>query len=528
MTLDNLFKLVLLTSAMGSIIALLVFLIKVLFKNKLSLTWHYYIWLIVIIRLLVPYSLSSSFSVFNFIPIPFHDSIAIDTMGNKPQTDMDITPIISNTNNLSNAANINSEGSINKNTINNIKPINQKVDYLKILCIIWISGTLLSILYILISYYAFAKKIKLSPVCIDEDLAKALAHSKAIMGVNHNIELVYSRTIKSPALTGVIKPKIILPVDTFKDLSEEEKSYIFMHELIHLKRKDIVLNWIITLLLCIHWFNPIIWISFSKVKEDCELSCDAETLKHINPEEYIKYGETLIKLVNTIKQSNLTPGTTAIVNKSEIKRRIIMISKFKKSSLIWSVIAIIVTLAVGCGTLTNSKSSTNLNNSSVKKVNENQTTSNAELTGINSSTKTNPISTDSSKNNTSPETVKVKSKVKLYEGTYFDDKRFGENMLKTYCEVVISNVTDNSFDFTVYQVVDAAKGEKKVIFLKNTAVFIGDGTKAAFNGKNYTINFAFPNYHRAYPVVTDMEISGFPPLEGNDYVNNGIPGHEFG
>lgn len=133
------------------------------------------------------------------------------------------------------------------------------------------------------------------------------------------------------------------------------------------------------------------------------------------------------------------------------------------------------------------------------------------------------------KNNVSQKITKVNSKVKLYNGTYFDDRRFGDNILKNYCEVVISNITNTSFDFTVYEVnVVDGKKEKKVIFLKNTAVFTGDGSKATFYGNDYTLNFTFPNYHNAYPVVTDMKISGFKPLEGKTYVNNGIPGHEFG
>ena len=124
----------------------------------------------------------------------------------------------------------------------------------------------------------------------------------------------------------------------------------------------------------------------------------------------------------------------------------------------------------------------------------------------------------------------VYGKVKLYEGTYFDDRRFGENGVKNYFEVEISNITNTSFDFTIYEVNDSdgKKENKKVIFLKNTAVFIGDGTKAAFYGKEYTLNFNFPNKHNAYIVATDMEISGFKPLEGKTYVNNKIPGHEFG
>lgn len=134
------------------------------------------------------------------------------------------------------------------------------------------------------------------------------------------------------------------------------------------------------------------------------------------------------------------------------------------------------------------------------------------------------------KNNNSQKANEVYSKVKLYEGIYFDDRRFGEDGVKDYCEVEISNVTNASFDFTIYEVNESeGKNEnKKVIFLKNTAVFIEDGTKAAFYGEKYTLNFNFPNKHNAYVVVTDMEISGFEPLKGKTYVNNKIPGHEFG
>lgn len=134
-----------------------------------------------------------------------------------------------------------------------------------------------------------------------------------------------------------------------------------------------------------------------------------------------------------------------------------------------------------------------------------------------------------SDNNSQKKKDTVKSKVKLYEGTYFDDKVFGENALSNYCEIEISNLTDTSFDFAIYEVnVSDGKEEKKIIFNKNTAVFTGSGTEAAFYGKDYTLSFTFPDNHLAYPIVTDMQVSGFKPLEGKTYVNNSIPGHEFG
>lgn len=182
-------------------------------------------------------------------------------------------------------------------------------------------------------------------------------------------------------------------------------------------------------------------------------------------------------------------------------------------------------------------SSKEINNSTEAANKENNVDEKKEIDSKNESSKQSnktssneQTSKDKDKNNASEKITKVNSKVKLYEGTYFDNRRFGENTLNNYCEVVISNITNTSFDFTVYEVnaSDGKKENKKVIFIKNTAVFIGDGTKAAFYGKDYTLNFAFPNNHNAYPVVTDIEISGFEPLKGKTYVNNGIPGHEFG
>ncbi|MGH4124267.1 MAG: hypothetical protein ACREV6_15180 [Clostridium sp.] len=200
----------------------------------------------------------------------------------------------------------------------------------------------------------------------------------------------------------------------------------------------------------------------------------------------------------------------------------------KKNLILILCLSLIFTL-VGCN-------SDKKSNKFIKATNEQNSVDEKKQTDLNNansiqSTKISPneqVAKD--KNNVSQKITKVTSKVKLYDGTYFDNKRFGEHMLTNYCEVVISNVTNTSFDFTVYEVnvVNGKKENKKAIFLTNTAVFTGDGMKASFYGNSYTLNFTFPNYHGAHPAVTDMEISGFKPLEGKTYVNNGIPGHEFG
>lgn len=207
-----------------------------------------------------------------------------------------------------------------------------------------------------------------------------------------------------------------------------------------------------------------------------------------------------------------------------------MKSKFLKKKFILVILSLFFSnILTGCSINKSTTDSSNKENSSISQDEEKETSKDSSKE-VNSTEKLekdeNNVSPEKDKNSTSSQTSKVSGKVKLYAGTYFDDRRFGDNILESSCEVVISNVRDNSFDFTIYEV-DTKTENKKVIFLTNTAVFIGDGTKAAFYGKNYTLNFTFPNNHRAYPVVTDMMISGFAPLEGKTYVNNGIPGHEF-
>lgn len=207
-----------------------------------------------------------------------------------------------------------------------------------------------------------------------------------------------------------------------------------------------------------------------------------------------------------------------------------------KKNFVFTICLGLIFILAGCSSDKKVNESIQGNNNQTQAVNKQNNIDEKQETDSNNKNSTQSVETSQNeqavkdKNINSQKANQVYSKVKLYEGTYFDDRHFGEDGVKNYCEVEISNVTSTSFDFTIYEVneSDGKKENKKVIFLKNTAVFIGDGTKAAFYGKEYTLNFTFPNKHNSYTVATDMEIAGFEPLKGKTYVNNKIPGHEFG
>ncbi len=134
-------------------------------------------------------------------------------------------------------------------------------------------------------------------------------------------------------------------------------------------------------------------------------------------------------------------------------------------------------------------------------------------------------------NEKEPITTGSGERAQLYEGVYFDNRLFGDSDREDYpsttYEIVISNVTDSTFDFAVYEIT-LLTGESVLISSRLTADFSEDGTEAIYSGDDYNLIFVFPDYHGSYPVVTDIEISGSTLFEGNTYVNNSIPGHEFG
>ena len=83
---------------------------------------------------------------------------------------------------------------------------------------------------------------------------------------------------------GYFKPKIIISPQVLSYLSKEDLEHIFLHEMMHIKRKDILANWIMIVVQAFHWFNPIVWYAFSKMRKDREIICDYWVLARLEPE----------------------------------------------------------------------------------------------------------------------------------------------------------------------------------------------------------------------------------------------------
>ncbi len=371
----GIFKAVLYLGAVSSVLILIILLTKSIFKKAISPKWHYYIWVLLIIRLLVPYTPESSFSVFNLfytaaekINIPVN---GINNLLQEPTPEVFsggasgiIAPDLqaSTGNQVNGNENTKESGTTPQNPGKdggNVKAAGRFGLPMVLLSVTWLMIVMFLTLYIIYINMVFAVKVKKNYIPLkDKRINDILLDCKSRMKINRPIGLLTTDQMRAPSLYVFFKPEILVSKAYLNQLSDTEIEYIFLHELSHYKRKDIAVNWILALLQIIYFFHPLIWYAFHKIHEDCEISCDAKALSYIREEEYQSYGSTIIKLIRFFSESNFIPVTAGIgKNKSSYKRRIIMISKFKKSKWTSTLLAFVIIITVALAGLTGCKKS---------------------------------------------------------------------------------------------------------------------------------------------------------------------------
>ena len=150
------------------------------------------------------------------------------------------------------------------------------------------------------------------------------------MGVTAWLALVESPAVSSPVLHGLTRPRLLLPQGFASSFSPDELRHVLLHELAHVKRRDIVVSWAFALLQIIHWFNPLVWLGFARWRVDRELACDALALEVVGAERNIDYGRTILRLLQGSAPRVSAPGLIGILeDKSQLRHRLGMIASFR-------------------------------------------------------------------------------------------------------------------------------------------------------------------------------------------------------
>lgn len=327
-------KILLSLSVSGALLLLLIWGLKPLYRNKFSKRWQYYIWIIVALRFMLP-----------FTP----DTTIVGSLFEKFDTAA-ITNEIPTSPNAPGSVNPGNSGTEALQTNRDITAAAMHEPFNKYVCLFFIWSALALVLFVrrVTVYQGFIQYIKAGNQEVsDIKILNLLSDCEEKLNIKTRVELSSNPLIASPMLIGFFRPRIVLPN---RNLEDKELSYIFVHELIHYEQRDMFYKWLIQIVVCAHWFNPFVYLLESEVNKSCELSCDENIISLLDENAKRAYGETLISF---LKASNLYKSSLASITLTEgaeqLKERLGAIMCFKKKSKTIKAITMIFTAAICIG-----------------------------------------------------------------------------------------------------------------------------------------------------------------------------------
>ena len=332
MDLQNVFLTVWNMSLTASIIIVFVLLIR-LFLRKCPKVFSYALWSVVLFRLLCPVSIPSMFSVLNFtkaaeaapqsivtrmdytsaqlpefIPVPESDTEIEEPESYVPYLEESQSeyPLPPNDMAASESTDI-------------VKPQETAHDLVFYAALVWLAGLLLMLIY---NFFGCIQLFR--------QISSAVVLRK---------ELYLVDNISTAFVLGIIRPKIYLP----SYLNPEEQGYIIAHERCHIKRKDHIFRLLAYLALCLHWFNPLVWLAFILSGKDMEMSCDEAVIQMYGPRIRADYAQSLLSLSTGTRNFILTP---LAFGEGDTKERVVNMSKWKKPENWLVITALLICVAV--------------------------------------------------------------------------------------------------------------------------------------------------------------------------------------
>ena len=319
-------KIFLSMSFSGSLLILILLLGKQFLKNKISRQWQYYIWLVVVLRLLLPFGPEVSLMGKTYRTV---DQAISQAALLPPQQQ---PPLNVPGGNLVPAVGAEHRKEMLNSPADDVTTTHPFQD-IGVLLInhIWLVVALGLLIRKITIYQGFVRYIKarLTPVSDIEQLDE-LSIVAEQSGIKKPVELCVNPLVSSPLLLGLFHPCIVLPR---VDILEKDFRYIVLHELTHYKRCDMFYKWLVQVTVCLHWFNPLVHLMSREITKACEFSCDEAVLAKMGSGNAQDYGKTLLDAMAAVGRYKENFGAVTLSeNKHLLKERINAIMNFKKKS----------------------------------------------------------------------------------------------------------------------------------------------------------------------------------------------------
>lgn len=309
-------------SLTAGVVICIVLILRLVLKKAPKVV-SYALWSVVLFRLLCPISIESDFSLFNLLDTPTKEAGAVSSVIEYVPENIVHTEYPAVTLPIPGISDV----------INDALPQGQEqlaADPLEaptsIVTYIWMIGVLVMVIYSTVSY------IRL--------------HQNLLSSVKLQDNIFLADSISSPFVIGLIRPKIYLP----SSLSEKERDYIILHEQHHIRRGDHIIKLLSFAALCLHWFNPLVWLAFILSGKDMEMSCDEAVLRKLGGDIRADYSASLISLATGRR---IIAGAPLAFGEGDTEGRVKNIAGWKKPAVWVIVVAVIVCVVLAVCLITN-------------------------------------------------------------------------------------------------------------------------------------------------------------------------------
>lgn len=322
-------------SIYGSVLILVILAVRVLWLDKLPKRTFPILWDIALLRLLVPFSVSSACSVYSFLEAGQRQISGDSAAAEGGMTAADASPLW------------NGQGYPLREFLDEpgLPLPGENLEWL--LPMIWGLGCFLCAAFFVITYMRSLRRFREAlPV---DDLQ--IRQWQQRHGAGRPISVRQTDRIAAPLTYGVLRPVILLPRKVlWKDSADLD--YVLQHEYVHICRRDAVRKILTAAALCIHWFNPFVWIMAGMLNRDIELACDEDVLQRFGSQARVGYAMALIRMEE--KKRSLLPVFNGF-SKNAIEERINLIMKYRKVRYMAVAAAFVLVLAVTLGFATSAE-----------------------------------------------------------------------------------------------------------------------------------------------------------------------------
>lgn len=308
----------------GTVMILAIVIIRAVMINRLPKKVFLIMWEMVLLRLCLPFSIPSPYSLYSLVT------------DYTPSEILEETPVLQVIPNV---------------PVRNVQPVHIPVEAgqsvgatISIWMIVWGIGIAVCLAFFSFTYVRCYLEFRTSLPVKNE----FVTNWKREHPLYRKMEIRQSDRIFAPLTYGILRPVILMPQKTDWD-NKEALQYVLLHEYIHIRRFDALSKLLTTAVLCVHWFNPFVWVMYVLFNRDIELSCDESVVRGFGEKSKSGYAKTLIRM-ETVK-SGMTPLCNNF-SKNAIEERITAIMKMKKTSFVSVLIGVVLVASIATASAT--------------------------------------------------------------------------------------------------------------------------------------------------------------------------------